>query len=90
MPKQCHKPVIGLIHGHCVGGGVDLITACDIRYCSRDAWFTVKEVDIGLAADIGTLQRLPKVVGNQSLARELIYTARRFDADEAKSLGLIR
>lgn len=88
-PETCRKPVIAAVHGHCVGGGVDLITACDIRYCSKDAWFTVKEVDLGLAADIGTLQRFPKVVGNQSLARELIYTARKFTAEEAKELGLI-
>lgn len=67
-----------------------MITACDIRYCSKDAWFSVKEVDVGLAADIGTLQRFPKVVGNDSLARELIYTARRFNPDEAKTLGLVR
>lgn len=82
--------MIALVHGHCVGGGIDLISACDIRYCTKDAWFSVKEVDIGLAADIGTLQRFPKIVGNDSLARELIYTARKFTSDEAKSLGLVR
>lgn len=88
-PEECHKPVIASVHGFCVGGGIDLITACDIRYCSQDAFFTVKEVDIGLAADIGTLQRFPKIVGNESLARELVYTARRFSAEEAKQLGLV-
>lgn len=82
--------MIALVNGHCIGGGVDLITACDIRYCTREAWFSVREVDVGLAADIGTLQRLPKVVGNGSLAREIIYTARNFTSDEAKSLGLVR
>lgn len=87
--EKCHKPVIALVNGHCIGGGVDLITACDIRYCTREAWFSVREVDVGLAADIGTLQRLPKVVGNGSLAREIIYTARNFTSEEAKSLGLV-
>lgn len=85
----CPKPVIGLIHGFCIGGGLDLITACDIRYCTKDSWFSIKEVDMGLAADIGTLQRLPKVTGNDSLARELIYTSRKFNSDEAKTLGLV-
>nr|KAF6409691.1 enoyl-CoA hydratase 1 [Rousettus aegyptiacus] len=64
--EKCPKPVIAAIHGSCVGGGVDLITACDIRYCAQDAFFQVKEVDLGLAADVGTLQRLPRVIGNQS------------------------
>ena len=76
--------------GFCVGGGIDLITACDIRYCSKDAWFTIKEVDVGLAADIGTLQRLPKIVGNDSLVRELVYTAKNFTPEEALKLGLVR
>jgi delta(3,5)-delta(2,4)-dienoyl-CoA isomerase len=78
------------VHGHCVGGGVDLITACDIRYCSKDAWFSIKEVDVGLAADIGTLQRFPRVTGNDSLTRELVYTARNFTSDEAREIGLVR
>lgn len=63
--------------------------ACDIRYCTQDAWFSIKEVDVGLAADIGTLQRLPKIVGNDSLVRELVYTSRKFTADEAKEMGLV-
>ncbi|CAF0804643.1 unnamed protein product [Brachionus calyciflorus] len=87
--EKCHKPVIALIHGHCIGGGIDLITACDIRYCSKNAWFSVREVDVGLAADIGTLQRFPKITGNDSLVRELVYTARNFTPDEALKLGLI-
>ena len=62
--EKCGKPVIAAVHSKCLGAGVDMITACDIRYCSSDAEFVVKEVDIGLAADVGTLQRLPKVVGN--------------------------
>ncbi|XP_013416113.1 delta(3,5)-Delta(2,4)-dienoyl-CoA isomerase, mitochondrial [Lingula anatina] len=87
--EKCPKPVIVAVHNACVGGGIDLITACDIRYCSQDAWFQVKEVDVGLAADVGTLQRLPKVVGNDSLARELAYTARKMMADEAMRCGLV-
>ena len=59
--ERCKKPVICAIHSACVGGGVDLVTATDIRLATRDAWFCVKEVDMGLAADVGTLQRLPKV-----------------------------
>ncbi|XP_055585409.1 delta(3,5)-Delta(2,4)-dienoyl-CoA isomerase, mitochondrial [Uranotaenia lowii] len=87
--ERCYKPVIAAVHGASVGAGVDLITAADIRYCTRDAWFQVKEVDIGMAADVGTLQRLPKVIGSMSLARELCFTARKFKADEAHSCGLV-
>ncbi|XP_036131029.1 delta(3,5)-Delta(2,4)-dienoyl-CoA isomerase, mitochondrial [Molossus molossus] len=87
--EKCPKPVIAAIHGGCIGGGVDLITACDIRYCAQDAFFQVKEVDIGLAADVGTLQRLPRVIGNQSLVNELAFTARKMMADEALGSGLV-
>ncbi|XP_039559710.1 delta(3,5)-Delta(2,4)-dienoyl-CoA isomerase, mitochondrial-like [Passer montanus] len=69
--------------------GVDLISACDIRFCSQDASFQVKEVDMGLAADVGTLQRLPKIVGSQSLVNELAFTARVMRAPEALSCGLV-
>ncbi|XP_007180074.1 delta(3,5)-Delta(2,4)-dienoyl-CoA isomerase, mitochondrial [Balaenoptera ricei] len=87
--EKCPKPVIGAIHGGCIGAGVDLITACDIRYCTQDASFQVKEVDLGLAADVGTLQRLPRVIGNQSLVNELAFTARKMMADEALESGLV-
>ncbi|VTJ56211.1 Hypothetical predicted protein [Marmota monax] len=87
--EKCPKPVIAAIHGNCIGAGVDLITACDIRYCTQDAVFQVKEVDVGLAADVGTLQRLPKVIGNQSLVNELAFTCRKMMADEALSSGLV-
>uniref|UniRef100_A0A8B9JJM1 Delta(3,5)-Delta(2,4)-dienoyl-CoA isomerase, mitochondrial n=1 Tax=Astyanax mexicanus TaxID=7994 RepID=A0A8B9JJM1_ASTMX len=87
--EKCPKPVVVAVHGACVGAGVDLITACDIRLCSQDSWFSVKEVDIGLAADVGTLQRLPSVIGNRSLVNELALTARKMYSDEAKSCGLV-
>ncbi|XP_060519588.1 delta(3,5)-Delta(2,4)-dienoyl-CoA isomerase, mitochondrial [Cylas formicarius] len=87
--ELCRKPVLAAIHAACVGAGVDMITAADMRYCTKDAWFQVKEVDIGMAADVGTLQRLPKVVGSDSLARELCFTARKMPASEALSCGLI-
>ncbi|PPE70166.1 crotonase/enoyl-CoA hydratase family protein [Caldimonas thermodepolymerans] len=86
--ERCRKPVIARIHGACVGGGIDVSSACDMRYCSSDAYFSVKEVDVGLTADVGTLQRLPRLIG-EGMARELAYTARRFDADEAARIGLV-
>ncbi|CAG8650855.1 12938_t:CDS:2, partial [Cetraspora pellucida] len=87
--ESCNKPVIAVVHNACIGAGVDLIAACDIRYCSQDAYFSVKEVDFGLAADIGTLQRLPKIVGNNSLVRELCFTGRKFSSTEALNFGLV-
>jgi len=87
--EQCPVPVIAAIHGLCLGAGVDLIAACDVRYASEEAAFAVKEVDVGLAADVGTLQRVPKLIGNHSLFRELCYTGRQFTAEEALDLGLL-
>uniref|UniRef100_H3DA33 Delta(3,5)-Delta(2,4)-dienoyl-CoA isomerase, mitochondrial n=1 Tax=Tetraodon nigroviridis TaxID=99883 RepID=H3DA33_TETNG len=87
--ERCPKPVVVAVHGACMGVGVDMITACDVRLCTQDAWFQVKEVDIGLAADVGTLQRLPRVIGSRSLVNELALTARKMYADEAKSSGLV-
>lgn len=86
--ERCRKPVIASIHGACIGGAIDIITACDIRLCSEDAFFSVKEVDLALAADLGTLQRLPRIVGFGN-AMELALTARRFSGLEAKQLGLV-
>lgn len=86
--ERCRKPVLAAVHGACVGGGIDIITACDMRYCSEQAWFSVKEVDVGLVADVGTLQRLPRLVG-EGMARELAYTGRRFDAGEALAMRLV-
>ncbi|GFR86620.1 delta(3,5)-Delta(2,4)-dienoyl-CoA isomerase, mitochondrial-like [Elysia marginata] len=87
--ENCPKPVIAAVHSACIGGGIDMISACDIRYCTQDAWFQIKEVDLGLAADVGTLQRFPKIVGNDSLTRELTYTARKFSSEEAESIGFV-
>lgn len=85
----CPKPVIAAVHSACVGAGASLVSAADIRYCTEDAWFTVKEIDIGLAADVGALQRLSKVIGNQSLVRELCFTGRKFGSQEATACGFV-
>ncbi|XP_063920188.1 delta(3,5)-Delta(2,4)-dienoyl-CoA isomerase, mitochondrial-like [Zophobas morio] len=87
--ELCKKPVLTAIHSACVGGGLNLIAAADIRYCSKDAWFQLKEVDIGMAADVGALQRLPKIMNSDSFVRELCYTARKVEAPEALSSGLV-
>uniref|UniRef100_A0AAF5RXT6 Delta(3,5)-Delta(2,4)-dienoyl-CoA isomerase, mitochondrial n=2 Tax=Wuchereria bancrofti TaxID=6293 RepID=A0AAF5RXT6_WUCBA len=87
--EKCPKPVIAAIHGHCIGAGISLIAAADIRYASKDTVFSVKEVDIGLAADVGILNRINKLVGNDSLTREFAYTARDFNSSEALKYGFI-
>ncbi|KAB7505171.1 Delta(3,5)-Delta(2,4)-dienoyl-CoA isomerase, mitochondrial [Armadillidium nasatum] len=87
--EECPKPVIAAVHGACIGAGIDLISAADVRYCTSDAWFQIKEVELGLAADVGTLQRFPKTIGSSSVARELCFTARKFLSDEAVKIGFI-
>lgn len=84
----CRKPVLAAIQGYCLGGGIDLITACDMRYAASDAQFSIKEIDMGMAADVGTLQRLPRIIGD-GLVRELAYTGRTIDAEEARQIGLV-
>ncbi|MBE9534549.1 MAG: crotonase/enoyl-CoA hydratase family protein [Proteobacteria bacterium] len=86
--EKCRKPVIAAIHHTCIGGGIDMITCCDMRYCSSTATFSIKEIDLAMTADVGSLQRLPSIIG-QGMLRELAYTGRTVDADEAKSLGLV-
>lgn len=86
--EECRKPVIAGIHGACIGAGIDIITACDIRYCTEDAFFSVREVDLAVTADLGTLQRLPGIVGYGN-AVELALTARKFSGLEAKEMGLV-
>lgn len=86
--EKIPQPVIAAIHGACIGGGIDLIAACDIRLASAETVFSIKEVDIGLAADLGTLQRLPRITGNESLLRELAFTGRNFNCTEGQLIGL--
>jgi enoyl-CoA hydratase len=86
--ERCRKPVLAAIHNGCIGGGIDLVTCADMRYCSADAYFTIKEIDIGMTADVGTLQRLPKLVGD-GITRELAYTGRKCLAVEAQQIGLV-
>lgn len=87
--ERCEKPVIAAMHGFTLGLGIDLSTAADVRICSRDVQFAVKEVDIGLAADVGTLSRLPKVVGSFGWVKEVALTARDFGAEEALRVGFV-
>jgi enoyl-CoA hydratase len=86
--EQCRKPVIAAVHSHCIGGGLDLISACDIRIASRDAIFSIRETRMGIIADLGTLQRLPYIIGH-GWFRELALTGRDFTAGEALQMGLI-
>ncbi|MEM6628425.1 MAG: crotonase/enoyl-CoA hydratase family protein [Bacteroidota bacterium] len=86
--EKCRKPVLAAIHGACIGAGVDIIGACDMRYSAGDAFFTIKEVDMGLVADIGTLQRLPKIIPYGVVA-ELAYTGRKVYGPEAAGFGLV-
>lgn len=88
MMVKCQKPVISAVHSGCIGAGMDMISGTDIRYASQDAYFSVREVVLGLAADMGTLQRLPKIVGNDSLVREMAFTGRDISAAEAKEVSL--
>jgi enoyl-CoA hydratase len=81
-------PVIAAVHGYCIGGGVDLITACDIRLCSSDAVFSVREAKVAIVADLGTLQRLPRIVGAGHVA-ELAFTGKDIDAQRAAAIGLV-
>jgi len=82
-------PVIAAVSGYCIGGAIDFISACDIRLCDATSKFTIKEIDIGMAADIGTLQRLPFIIGNDSFLREIAYTGRIFEGEEALKQGLV-
>jgi enoyl-CoA hydratase len=81
-------PVIAAVHGYCIGGGVDLITACDIRLCSNDTTFSIRETKVAIVADLGTLQRLPHIVSAGHLA-ELAYTGKDIDASRAAAIGLV-
>ena len=85
---QCRKPVLAAVHGYCIGGAIDLITACDMRYSTEDAHFSIKEIDMGMSADVGTFQRLPRVIGD-GMVREMAYTGRPVYGVEAARIGLV-
>jgi enoyl-CoA hydratase len=87
--EKARVPVIAAVHGGVIGGAVDLVTACDLRYASADAFFCVQEINIGMTADVGTLQRLGKIIP-EGVARELAYTGRRMPAARAYDVGLVQ
>jgi len=84
----CRKPVIAAVAGWCIGGGVDLIAACDVRLASKGARFSLREVKVAMVADLGSLQRLPAIIG-QGATRELAFTGKNIDADRALRIGLV-
>ncbi len=86
--EKCRKPVIAAAHGLCIGGAIDLMSACDVRLACKDAIFSIRETRIAIVADVGTLQRLPHIIG-QGWARELALTGRDFTADDALNIGFI-
>ncbi len=86
--ERARMPVLAAIQGGCVGGGVDLVCAADMRYADEGAFFSIAEIDIGMTADVGTLQRMPKLVP-EGIVRELAYTGRRWSAAEAQAAGFV-
>lgn len=86
--EEIRIPVLSAIQGGCIGGALDLVCATDSRYCTEDSYFTIKETELGMTADVGTLQRLPKLMPS-GVVRELAYTGRKLSAEEAKSLGFV-
>jgi enoyl-CoA hydratase len=86
--ETARMPVLVAIQGGCIGGAVDMVTAADCRYCTQDAFFSIEETKLGMTADVGTLQRLPKLI-SIGLVKELAYTGRRMPAEEAKRAGLV-
>ena len=86
--EEIRIPVLSAIQGGCIGGALDMVCATDSRYCTEDAYFTIKETELGMTADVGTLQRLPKLIP-EGVARELAYTGRKFTAQEAQQLGFV-
>lgn len=86
--EECKKPVIAAVHGKCVGAGLDIISSCDLRLCTSDAEFSLREARIGIVADMGVLQRLPFIIG-QMYTRQMAFTGRFFSAQEAAKMGLV-
>lgn len=86
--ENARMPVLAAIQGGCIGGAVDMVSAADMRYCSSDAFFCIQEINIGMTADVGTLQRLPKIIP-EGIARELAYTGDRMPAERALAVGLV-
>ena len=86
--EACRVPVLAAVQGGCIGGGVDLVSACDMRYCTADAFFCIQEINIGMVADVGTLQRLPHLIP-AGMAREMAYSGRRLPAERALDIGLV-
>ena len=86
--ERARMPVLAAVQGACVGGGIDMISAADMRYATESAWFSIHEINIGMTADVGTLQRMPKLVP-EGIVRELAYTGRRWSAEEAKAAGFV-
>jgi Delta3,5-Delta2,4-dienoyl-CoA isomerase len=85
---RCEKPVIAVAHGYCIGGGIDLLTACDIRYAAADVTFGIRETRMAMVADVGTLQRLPGIIGRGQVA-ELAFSGDDFGAERAKAMGFV-
>lgn len=86
--EKCRVPVLAAIHNTCIGGGVDMTCCADMRYATEDAYFSIREIDIGMTADVGTLQRLPKIIPD-GVVRELAYTGRNMNAEEAREVGFV-
>lgn len=86
--ERARMPVIAAVQGGCIGGALDLVAACDLRYCTADAFFVVQEINIGMTADVGSLQRLPKILPD-GIVRELAFTGRRMPAARAREVGLV-
>ena len=86
--ERARMPVLAAVQGGCIGGAVDMVSACDIRYCSADAFFVVQEIHLGMTADVGTLQRLPKIIP-EGVAREMAYRGQRLSAERAHQVGLV-
>jgi enoyl-CoA hydratase len=86
--ENARMPVLAAVQGGCIGGAVDMVTACDMRYCTADAFFVIQEINLGMTADVGTLQRLPKIIPD-GVAREMAYRGHRLTADRALQVGLV-